>query len=322
MRLGVKRILVVKLSSLGDLFHALPAVHRIRAATGATMDWVCHDIYVDLVRLFEPVERVISFPRRSFLKNGREFLRDLRKESYDLALDFQGLLKSALVARGARANRRIGPSFPREGANLFYNAVAGPRNKQRHAVDECLDTARYLGVPDEPVEFPMKIPASTFNFLRPCIGLLPCSRRAEKNWPVDRFAETARALRERTGSSFAVLGSPADAEPCAELVRRIGLSAQNLCGRTTLVELVGLIHALDLLITVDSGPMHIAAAVGTPTVALFGPTDPVRTGPYGDIHRVLRCGDSLLDLQPGPVIAAALAQLAERNGRTARNSGR
>lgn len=303
----MKRILVVKLSSFGDLFHALPAVNLLRRHTGAQVDWACHDIYVDLVRCFSPVDRVIPFPRHSFARHSARFLRELHTQDYDLVVDLQGLLKSAFVTRAARAARRIGPSFSREGSRLFYDAVAGPTNKDRHAVEECLDTLRYLGLPDHPVEFPVDFPAVPLNLPRPRIGLLPCSRRAEKNWPIVHFAEVGRAI---PGAQFLVLGGPADALPCAELTAAIGERAHNWCGRTTMIELGGLIRELDLLITVDSGPMHVAAAVGTPTVAVFGPTDPVRTGPYGPRHRVVREGPDLALLPAAPVIAAARELLA------------
>ncbi len=314
----MKRILVVKLSSLGDLFHALPAVHLIRRHTGASVDWVCHGIYAELVAKFGPVDRVLRFPRDRFARDGRAFFRALRERDYDLALDFQGLMKSALVARAARAGRRIGPSFGREGSRLFYDAVAGPTDKNRHAVEECLDTARYLGAPVEPVEFPVEFPAHPLDLPPPRIGLLPCSRRPEKNWPGARFAELGRALLSERGGSVLVLGGPADRPVCDALAAAIGPGAHNRCGRTSLVELGGLVRALDLLVTVDSGPMHMAAAVGTPTVAVFGPTDPVRTGPYGARHRVVREGFDLAALPVAPVRAAALGVLDGRTPLTPR----
>lgn len=307
----MKRILVVKLSSLGDLFHALPAVNLIQQHTGAKIDWVCHRMYLDLVAAFAPVDRAIAYPRHSFFRDGGPFFAALRKEQYDLALDFQGLLKSAMVMRAARAARRIGPSFCREGSHVFYDAVSGPLNKKRHAVDECLDTVRFLGLPDAPVEFPVNFPSVPLDVPRPRVGLLPCSRRAEKNWPILRFAEVARAIAAQSAATFLVLGGPADAESCAALTGLIGDSAQNWCGRTSMLELGGVLRELDLLITVDSGPMHMAAAVGTPTVAVFGPTDPVKTGPYGKQHRVIRDGKNLRDQAIAPVITSALAALRE-----------
>jgi len=306
----MKRILIIKMSSLGDLFHALPAVHLIKQHTGAAVDWVVHDIYAELAGCFTDVERVIAFPRRNFWRQRAAFVAELRQERYDLALDMQGLLKSALVMRSVRADRRIGPSFSREGSRLFYDAVSGPRNKKRHAVEENLDTVRFLGIPMGPVEFPVRFPKIDLAGPRPRVGLLPCSRRADKNWPPERFAEVARALREKTEAHIVLLGSPADRPVCDALARSVGEGVTNLCGKTTMLELGGAVRALDLLITVDSGPMHVAAAVGTPTVAVFGPTDPVKTGPYGPLHRVVQQGEDLARLPAAPVIEAALAALA------------
>jgi lipopolysaccharide heptosyltransferase I len=306
----MKRILIIKMSSLGDLLHALPAVHLIKQHTGAAVDWVVHDIYAELAGCFTDVERVIAFPRRNFWRQRAAFVAELRQERYDLALDMQGLLKSALVMRSVQADRRIGPSFSREGSRLFYDAVSGPRNKKRHAVEENLDTVRFLGIPMGPVEFPVRFPKIDLAGPRPRVGLLPCSRRADKNWPPERFAEVARALRENTEAHIVLLGSPADRPVCDALARSVGAGVTNLCGKTTMLELGGAVRALDLLITVDSGPMHVAAAVGTPTVAVFGPTDPVKTGPYGPLHRVVQQGEDLARLPAAPVIEAALAALA------------
>lgn len=306
----MKRILIIKMSSLGDLFHALPAVHLIKQHTGAAVDWVVHDIYAELAGCFTDVERVIAFPRRNFWGQRAAFVTELRRQRYDLALDMQGLLKSALVMRSVRADRRIGPSFSREGSRFFYDAVSGPRNKKRHAVEENLDTVRFLGLPVGPVEFPVRFPKIDLAGPRPQVGLLPCSRRADKNWPPERFAEVARALREKAEAHIVLLGSPADRPVCDALARSVGEGVTNLCGKTTMLELGGAVRALDLLITVDSGPMHVAAAVGTPTVAVFGPTDPVKTGPYGPLHRVVQQGEDLARLPAAPVIGAALAALA------------
>lgn len=308
----MNRILIIKMSSLGDLFHALPAAHLIKKHTGAAVDWVVHDIYAGLAGCFTDVERVIPFPRRSFWRQRAAFAAALRQDRYDLALDMQGLLKSALVMRSVRADRRIGPSFSREGSRLFYDAVSGPCNKMRHAVEENLDMVRFLGLPVDEVVFPVEFPAVPLAGSGPRVGLLPCSRRADKNWAPERFAEVGRGLRDQRGARLFLLGSPADAPVCAEVARAIGEGATDLCGQTSMTELGGVVRGLDLLVTVDSGPMHLAAAVGTPTVAIFGPTDPVKTGPYGTLHRVVRQGPDLRRLPVPPVLEAALAALAAR----------
>ncbi len=281
------RILIIKLSSLGDLFHALPAVRNIKQELGATVDWVTQPAYVELVKCFPDVTRVIPFPRRDFFKQLPAFVRELRRETYDLVLDFQGLLKSALVARLARGARTIGPSFAREGSRLLYSAVAGPKNKNRHAVDEILDGVRCLGREIHPPVFPVVFPKAPRTEPAPRIAFLPCSRWPTKNWPPERFIEAARELRARAGAVIFLVGAPDDVPVCARIAEGIGDGVVNLCGKTSLVELGGLLQEMDLAITVDSGPMHMAAAAGTPVLAVFGATDPKRTGPYGGRHRVV-----------------------------------
>ena len=123
------QILIVKLSSLGDLFHALPAVHNLKVGLDATVDWVVQSEYADLVRCFSDVDRVIALDRSALVDNWVPFRDALREREYDLIVDLQGLLKSALTARFARGCKRIGPSFHREGSRLLYHAVAGRCNK-------------------------------------------------------------------------------------------------------------------------------------------------------------------------------------------------
>jgi lipopolysaccharide heptosyltransferase I len=281
------RILVIKLSSLGDLFHALPAVHSLKQDLNATIDWVTQTNYVELVKCFPDVNRVIAFPRREFLKKSSAFVRDLRREKYDLILDLQGLLKSALVARIARGGKRIGPSFAREGSRLLCSVVAGPKNKSRHAVDEILDVVRYLGLEVRKPEFHVMFPKVQRSEPSPRIAFIPCSRWPTKNWPLERFVEVGRALQDRVGATIFLAGGPEDQPTCGAIEQQLGGCVVNLCGETSLVEMGSLLQEMDLVITADSGPMHMAAAVGRPVLAVFGATDPKRTGPYGEKHRVV-----------------------------------
>jgi lipopolysaccharide heptosyltransferase I len=285
--LSLPRILVIKLSSLGDLFHALPVIRHLKQELNATIDWVTQTPYVDLVKCFLDVNRVIAFPRRDFLKQSTAFVRDLRREKYDLILDLQGLLKSALVARIARGRKRIGPSFAREGSRLFYSAVAGPKNKNRHAVDEILDVIRYFGREVLKAEFPVAFPKTPRPEPKPRVAFIPCSRWRTKNWPSERFVEVGRILQERAGAAIFLAGSPEDRPACDRIEKGLGGRVVNACGKTSLVELGSLLQEMDLTIAVDSGPMHMAAAVGRPVLAVFGATDPKRTGPYGESHRVV-----------------------------------
>jgi heptosyltransferase-1 len=290
------RILVIKLSSLGDLFHALPAVHLVKKATGAEIDWVTQPEYVDLVKCFPDVDRVIAFPRHSFMANFPAFDAELKRGTYDLILDMQGLLKSAFVARLARGKRRIGPSFSREGARLFYDDVSGATNKDRHAVEENLDMVRHLGLPAGETMFPVSLPDRAVEGSGPAVALVVKSRWPTKNWPVANFISVGRALMEKKGATIYLLGAPGDAPECSEIEREIGRNVVNLCGTTSLVDMAAVLQSMQLLVTVDSGPMHVAAALGVPVVAVFGSTDPRRTGPYGNRHRVITLGG--LSCQP------------------------
>lgn len=284
------RILIVKTSSLGDLFHALPTVHLLKQAHGAEIDWVVNAEYTRLAECFSDVRRVISFPRRALLANLGTFRRALQAETYDLVVDLQGLLKSALICRMAKRSPVapiLGPSFQREGAKLFYSAVVGGKNKRRHAVDENLDVLKWLDKPAAPIEFPLRFPAVDYPCMkhRPVVVFAPCSRHEAKNWPAERFIELGRKLEKQ----IILVGAPGDAATCKKIEQALPRNTTtNLCGKTSLLELGGVLQQADLVVTVDSGPMHMASAAGTPCLALFGPTDPLRVGPYGEQHRILR----------------------------------
>lgn len=282
---------MVKLSSLGDTIHALPAVRALKAASGAAIDWLVHPEYADIPAACPDVDRVIRLPRRGWLYRLPAWWADLRREHYDLAVDFQGLLKSALPMRITRAAYRLGPSFHREGAALFYDAVAAPRDKNRHAVDENLDALRHLGWPVGLPEFALRFPPHPAPGPPPRVAIAASSRWPTKNWPVDRFAALAAGLAAR-GATVVLVGSLADRPVCEEIAARArgGGRVLDWSGRTTLAQLGGMLSACDLAVTVDTGPMHLAAALGVPVLALFGPTDPVRTGPYGPHARTLTCG--------------------------------
>lgn len=290
-----KRILVIKLSSLGDIFHALPAVNNLQVALDAEVDWVTQPEYVELVGCFPMVSTVIPFPRRQFWSQAPAFLRSIRARRYDYVIDFQGLLKSAIVARVALGGKRIGPSFQREGARFLYDAVAGRRNKDRHAVEENLDVVRYLGLPVLPAAFPVQFSAPVVDQTVPRVGLVPWSRRLNKNWPSSHFIEVARRIQAEFGASIYLFGSGEDRSGCEKICASLSGSSgagsvMNLAGQTSLVEMGGWFSKMNLVVANDSGPLHMAVALDIPVVTVFGPTDPKRTGPYGNEQHVVRSG--------------------------------
>lgn len=290
------RILIVKLSSLGDTLHALPTAAELKRQLGAEVHWAVQPEFAGMVERFACVDRVVPIPRRGSLAARLDAVRALRNERYDVVVDLQGLLKSALVARLARAPRRIGPSFHREGSRCLYTEVAGSRDKDRHAVEECLDVLDRLGLarPECP-EFPLALPELPGEWCPdvrgPRIAIAPLSRWESKNWPLRHFAELARRLVAELDAALFLVGSKGDRAAASELAGQAGVPMRNLCGEHSLGQSCSLLARMDLLVSNDSGPMHMAAAVGTRCVVVFGPTLPGRTGPYGAGHRVLRLGN-------------------------------
>ncbi len=289
------KILVIKLSSMGDLFHALPAVHNLKVGLDAQIDWVTHDYYVELVKCFSDVDRVIPFYRRSFFRNFGRFVDELKKEKYDLIIDMQGLMKSAVVTTLARGKRKIGPSFYREGTRYFYNEIAGERNKARHAVEENLDVVRHLGLNLLDPVFPVEFPGVELEGKERKIGVVPLSRWETKNWPVKCYEKLIERLSKQCDATFYLLGGRDDVGVCDKIADGLSADIVNMAGKSSFVEMGSILQQMDLLISNDSGPVHVAAAAGTHTLVVFGPTDQNRTGPYGDGHKVVTAG---LDCQP------------------------
>jgi len=331
---GPPPILAIKLSSLGDLFHALPAVQIIQKTFQAPVDWVTQPEYADLVACFGGIRRVIVFPRRNFRAGFWNFARALRRHRYGYILDFQGLLKSALVSRLARGEVRVGPSFAREGTRLFYSRLAGPPRRDRHALEECLDFAEALGAdrgegrPIFPFRFPpFVIPAEA---PRPWIAVSPFTRWSSKNWPLRHLTGVISALGDKTRGSFHLIGGTVDRTLFEGVISALRCPVFNWAGTVTLPQLGSLLGQMDLMISSDTGPMHMAAALGVPVVATFGPTDPARTGPFGTRYEVvirkdLTCRPCFqrecpldsdappcrVEVNPEEVVAAALRLLRE-----------
>ncbi len=286
----MNRILVIKLSSLGDIAHALPAVRALKERTVAAIDWVVQPEYAGLLAHCPDVARVIEFPRRNVARGFWTFLRALRQERYDAIVDLQGLLKSAVVARLARGKQRVGPAWAREGAPRFYDAQparsAGPR---LHAVQEAMAVVALVApgpdaAPEPRLDF---AEAESDGSPGPHVAFAPFSRWDTKDWPVEKFAELGRRLAKEMGCQIRIVGGRDNEAQGETLARQIGDRARNLCGKTDLPGLCSLLKSMDLLVTVDSGPMHWADALGVPLVALFGATDPARTGPYRQLDHVV-----------------------------------
>ena len=300
------KILIVKPSSLGDVLHALPAMSLLRRHfPDASISWLVNDTFAGIVELFPGVDEIIVFRRQRWgqLRHGFElakFLLELRRRRFDLVIDFQGLFRSGFFTWVTGASRRIGFKAAREGARRFYNdPVLLPANL-KHAVDKNLFLVRSALEIPESADFPElrirpEFARKAMENLEemgasghPVLAVAPAARWESKTWPPEFFAATiSEVLRQRPDTVVWLLGTLSE--------RQIGDQIQRLCptltlhnqmGATDLGTLVELLRRSHVMLTNDSGPMHIGAALKTPTVALFGPTSSELTGPYGEGHLV------------------------------------
>lgn len=296
------RLLLIKLSSFGDVIHALPALEALRQGhPRAEITWLVEEAFAPLLLGHPALDRVWAVPRvrpgrpGAWRELGRllAVVRRVRQERFDAVLDLQGLLKSAFWVAMAKSPRKVGYDGTRELSYLALTERLPPYDPEAHAVWRSLALARHLGAPAGPPRFRLehlgRAPEGARGLLDSgdWVVLHPGARWASKLWPVAHWAGLAAALRRR-GLRVALTGSGADRGLTQAIAAEAGGGILDLAGRTGLGELAWVLRQARLMVTVDTGPMHLAAALGTPAAALFGPTAPWRTGPFGPGHVVLR----------------------------------
>ena len=321
------RILIVRLGSLGDIIHAIPAAAAIRRSyPDATIDWLVDARHADLLELVPVVNGRIAVNTTSIASIAAT-LRRLRARRYDAALDLQGLFKSAAMARLSGAKRVIGfpPQLLREPlARVLYTEVAG--YAASHVIDKNLSLLRAIDVRAEDVVFPLEDRRPEVAAMaRAALGIGPAEPFAllnpgaawpNKRWPPVYFAEVARALVARYNLRSLVLWGPGE-ESIAQTVVTASDGAAAMSPETAIADLVSVAKAAVIMISGDTGPMHVAGAVGTPIVGIFGPTDAARNGPWAEddltVSRYHACscpyqrrcrvsGWCLLDISPREVL--------------------
>lgn len=311
------RVLIVKLSSLGDVIHTLPALTALRRHwPDAHLTWLVEPAAAELLDGHPALNRVLILPRpawrnlwrwgqgRDAARALRDFLQRLRDTPYDLILDFQGLAKSAVWVAAARGACKLGPGPGRrrnELAWLAYHRRAPLADPGAHAIERSLALLDALGLARLPIRYDVPIrpenereAAERLTGLglgqgAPFVAVNPQTRWRTKNWTAAGFAAVADRLAER-GLPVVFTGAPGDRAALDEIAAAMHSPMRRLDGQTTLKTLAALYRRARVVLSTDTGPMHLAVAVGTPVVALFGPTDPRSTGPYGAGHVVLRCG--------------------------------
>jgi len=301
-------ILIVKLSAVGDVIHTLPSLSALRELyPGAHITWVVEEAAADIIRNHPDLDCLIVSRRKGWqkeIKAGRirkplreikSFLHELRARDYDLVIDFHGLFKSAILVFLCRGKRKLGYDSYQELSGLFYGEKI-PEDMTKHAVERYLDFPKFLGARIAHPVFQIAIGEenkekvdqllNSYQVSGPFVVMNPVAYWDTKLWDDDRFAALCDRVFETYNLPVILTGQKAPALEKIRLRARGGVV--NLEGQTTLKDLAELYRRAALLVTTDSGPMHLAAALGTPVVALFGPTDPNRTGPYGLGHIVIQ----------------------------------
>lgn len=312
-----RRILIIKPSSFGDVIHAMPVLHGLRGRfPEARISWLVANSCAGLLEGHPDLNEVIRFDRKRYGHIGRSlaptvefgrFLWQLRRKSFDLVLDLQGLFRSAFLTLAAGAGVTLGFANARECAPLFYTRRIPVGDADMHAVDRNYLFARALGFGDTPIAFNLPVRQQASAAVAAMLagkGVLPGhgyalmgpgTRWETKRWPAANFAEVARWVQSEMGLPVVLIGMDDEVEVCRAVEQAGGKGVVNLAGQTKLPEVIALVAGAALCVMHDSGPMHLATALGRPMVAIYGPTSPLRTGPYRRPEAIAR-----LDLPCSP----------------------
>lgn len=316
--LSPRRVCLIKPSALGDVCNATPSFSALRALwPDAHFSWVVNSNLRGLVDGLPGLDEVIPFERRQLrptpggIASMARFARELRRRRFDLAIDLQGLLRSGLMAMATGAPIRVGLGNAREGATAFYTHRVPMPADPTHAVDRLLLVASAFGADiDEPRFLVAMTDADRLwaeSALRdvpgPRLGLNLGARWATKRWPPEKFAEIGRRAADHFGAGLVALGAPEDRPLIEALARTLAPTpVLDLSGRTTLPQLAAVSAGLDLLVSNDTGPLHLAVSSGTRTVGIYTCTNPEENGPYGPgavaVRTKVACAGSYLQTCP------------------------
>ncbi|MHB1424381.1 MAG: glycosyltransferase family 9 protein [Gemmataceae bacterium] len=312
---AAERIALIKPSALGDIIHALPILSALRRRyPRAHISWIVNQGYAPLLQGHRDLNEVLPFDRRAWhrgwgpaARSWLGFLRELRRRRFDLAIDLQGLFRTAVMMAATGAKRRVGLSTAREGAAWTYTDVVAVADfNALHAVDRCWRIAEALGAGDAPKEFHIPIAddarrwaeATTRGYPRPWLMLGPGARWMTKRWPPQHFAALARRAWDAFGGTVFLVGGDEETPAALAVRRRLSGPCRDLTGRTTLPRLAALLERADVMLANDTGPLHLAAALGRPVVAPYTCTRVRLNGPYpvqaGAIETNVRCRGSYI----------------------------
>ena len=342
MPIEARRIAILKPSALGDIVHALPVLTALRGRfPDAHITWVVNKSYEPLLAGHPHLDETLPFDRGAFKRGpvaavsySVRFARELRRRKFDLVVDLQGLLRTGLMTAATRAPVRVGFANAREGSRQFYtHRVEVPDTDRIHAVDRYWRVADFLGAGGGEKRFVVPLRPEAVSeaavllaaLPRPWLGVAVGARWLTKRWPPAHFAELANRAHTAAGGSVVFVGTAEDTPLAQETARHLRGPHLDLTGRTSLPLLAAVLDRCDAVLSNDTGPLHLAAALGRPCVAAYTCTKVTLHGPYGSpggVETAVACRGSYLrqcphglvcmtDLTPdhlwGP-LAAALDQ--------------
>ncbi len=301
----LKNILIVKLSAIGDVIHALPVSYAVKETfPDAKLTWIVEPPAYDLLKMNPYIDKIILFHKKDFRTFGGftkrffPFKREIQEENYDAVLDLQGLFKSAAIAFFAKSKIKLGTCNMREMSGKVSKPVIG-EHAGGHIVERYLDTARAIGCRVEKVVFPVEVPPEEVSkaelimshaglragnvFVAFAIG----ANWPNKRWPAEYFAELSDWFYSMNVVPVMIGNGAVDSQRAAEIESKTEIPPINLIDKTNLMQLTHILKSARLVVGGDTGPVHLAAGIGTRTLMLMGPTDANRNGPYGQLQNAI-----------------------------------
>jgi heptosyltransferase-1 len=331
MDLNNKRVLIVKMSSLGDIIHALPSLYVLKKTYPKVhITWAVHPAFAGILPGKPWIDEIFLIDRNHIkdIKYLRKVRKELHARHFDLTIDLQMIAKSALISFLSGSPSKIGYNDAREGSWLVSRPIHGSYD-HGHIIEQLLDVMRYLGCTVPAIEFPfrdfsketesMSVKLGQMGVQSPFVLLIPGTRGEAKKWPVEDWADLSKKLNQ-SGYDTIIAGAPSEINLGAAVKEKAdSMRTFDLTGKTTLLELCALEKAASLHISCDTGPLHIANGLHTPIIALFGPTLPDRSGPYGNKNSQVILAPhagtkecSMSDITVDEVLKASVSMLEKR----------
>ncbi len=280
------KILIVKLGALGDVVNTFPLVVGLKEKFHCEIHWLVAPLSYPLVDNHDCVDKTILFDKKAFKRSPFSVLRSIRRDTYDITFDLQRILKSGLLAMAAKSGRRLGFDKNRckEMSWIFPFERIRPSDPERHMLDQYLEFGEHLHVTNNPIQWKIpQIAHSLSGLPKRYIVLNIGATKSANLWPPLNFARLAQAITDKWGLTCILTGGFED-QAYAKVIRDGSKTkVMDLTGKTNILQLVELLENAECVVSCDTGPMHLACALNTKVISLFGPSNPKRTGPYHGI---------------------------------------